>query len=138
MSSHKSSRVKFNPDIIPEGRSSSVSKSSGMRAKENYGTESREIRELSDKISRLIRSIEKIDDRVSLLEKSGTGVESIKRDIEDIKGQMAINDFAINSDDHLRDYLIDIKDQEMIEAAVTGREIEKKAEKLNSRRKNRR
>lgn len=137
MSSHKSSRVKFNPDIIPEGRSSSHG-SHSIRVKENHGTESREIRELSDKISRLIRSVEKIDERVMRLEKSGTGVDSIKQDIEDIKSQMAINDFAINSDDHLRGYLMDVKDQEMIEAAVTGREIEKKAEKLNSRRKNRR
>jgi hypothetical protein len=103
----------------------------------NRSSDSSEMHELSRKITKLISVVGKLDMRLTRLEAEGKEFTGIKSDLEGIKSQMIINDFAINADDHLNQYLMEIKEQEAIEMAVTDKDIQKGSKKINSRRTNR-
>lgn len=94
--------------------------------------------EIIRKLSKLTDALNKIDKRLTKLEASGKDYDNIKADVDAIKNQIVVNDYAINADSHLNQYLMEVKEQEAIEMAVTSRDIEKGTKKINARRTNRR
>ncbi len=90
------------------------------------------------KLNRLTKTVDSIDDRLRKLELESKDTSAIRADVNELKTQMSINDYAINADSHLNQYLMEVKEQEAIEMAVTDRDIEKGSKKINSKRSNRR
>jgi len=82
-----------------------------------------------------LRSINK---RLDALEKKQVDVKDVQKSVSALQKQMAINEFTIGADDDLKNYLMSEKDNDMTESALTGGDIARGVDKINSKRRNRR
>lgn len=79
-----------------------------------------------------------INKRLDNLEKKQVDVNDVQKSVSAIQKQMALNEFTIGADDDLKNYLMAEKDNDMTESALTGGDIARGMDKINSKRRNRR